>query len=622
MQERPGDQRTRHRFGVFELDARALELHKNGRVVRVRPQSLKILAMLVERPGQVIRREEIQAEVWGNETFVDFEQGLNHCIRDLRTALGDTADSPRFVQTLPRRGYRFVAPVEGVKPLGTATNRWLILPAIGLTAIVVGLVMASYGAGSRPQPVPNASRLVVMPFSTSSGDPALGTGLATAIAARLAGQPSMVVQSIARTGEAVDEAAGRALALLGEISTSGPNVIVRVRMEDPANGAALWSDRIVVRADQLFSVEDVVAERVVDALNLRLAAADQARLRRRYTSNTAAYEDYLRGRAAIVRYTPDATRDAVQAFESALQRDPGYALARAGLAMACADMYLRFAPAAEIDGWGTRAEAEARAALDSDPNLAEAHLARAAVARKREFDWDATVTASRRALVLNPSLDHARYFMAAAYYHLGYMDEALIEMRKGRDVRGVDVIEPVRIEALVALFSGNFGPARVHLEEVSRLSSRPLGDTYLALAYYYSGSVPRGQAILASLATSASASTATRAGAALAGVLAAQGDAAGARRHIAAVLAREYRDHHVAYSLGAAYAQLREFDAAGRWLRTAADTGFPCTTWVERDPLLEPLRRHPGFPALRTYVQTRRDSTLSRTDSTSQRSGQ
>ena len=453
-----------------------------------------------------------------------------------------------------------------------------------------------------------------MPFTTAGGDPALGTGLATAIAARLAGQPSMVVQSIGRAGETAGEQTSGALTLRGEISTTGSDVIVRARIEDPSRGASVWSERFTVRADQLFSVEDVVAERVVDALNLRLAAADQERLRRRYTSNTAAYEDYLRGLAAIVRYTPDGTREAIQAFESALKRDPAYALARAGLAMACADMYLRFAPSAELEGWGTRAEAEARAALESDPNLAEAHLARAAVARKREFDWDATVTASRRALVLNPSLDHARYFMAAAYYHLGYMDEALIEMQKGRDLRGADIVEPVRIEALVALFSGNFGPARVHLEEVSRVSSRPLGDTYLALAYYYSGSIPRGEAMLSSLAANPSASTATRAGAALAGVLAAQGDAAGARRHIAAVLAREYRDHHVAYSLGAAYAQLREFDAAARWLRTAADTGFPCTTWFERDPLLEPLRRHADFPALRTYVQARRDSVLSRTD--------
>ena len=259
-------------------------------------------------------------------------------------------------------------------------------------------------------------------------------------------------------------------------------------------------------------------------------------------------------------------------------------------------------------------EEAARAALDLDPELAEAHLARAAAARKREFDWKATVAASRRALVLNPNLDQAHFFMAAAYYHLGFMEEALIEMEKGRILRGTDVIEPLRIEALVALFSGNFGPARVHLETLSHRTSQPIGDTYLALAYYYSGSVERGRAMLESLAIHASASTATRSGAALAGVLAAAGDTAAARRQLDAVLAREYRDHHVAYSLGAAFAQLGANQEAVRWLRTAADTGFPCLLWFERDPLLGPMRRLPEFSELLAYVRTRRDSTLSRMD--------
>jgi tetratricopeptide (TPR) repeat protein len=234
---------------------------------------------------------------------------------------------------------------------------------------------------------------------------------------------------------------------------------------------------------------------------------------------------------------------------------------------------------------------EARAAIDLDPELAEAHLARAAVARKREFDWNATMAASRRALVLNPNVDQAHFFMAAAYYHLGYMEEALIEMEKGRALHGADRVELLRIEALVALFSGNFTPARVHLEEVSRSSSQAIGDTYLALAYYYSGNAERALTMLRSLESQTSASVATRAGAALAGVLAARGEQDAARRQIDRVLARVYRDHHVAYSLGAAYAELGDVVNAARWLRTAADTGFPCLTWFERDPLLDPARR-------------------------------
>jgi tetratricopeptide (TPR) repeat protein len=390
---------------------------------------------------------------------------------------------------------------------------------------------------------------------------------------------------------------------------TGDDVVVGARLRDTA-GVVLWSDRLQIRARELFSVENVVAGRVVEALNLQLAAREQDRLRRRYTNDGAAYEHYLRGRAALVRYTPEDTRQAVSHFEQALQIDSRYALARAGLAMAAADMYLRFSPASEVEQWGERADAAARAALELDPDLAEAHLARAAIARKREFDWNTTVESSRRAITLNPTLEQAHFFTAAAYYHLGYMEESLIALENGRRLNGPDEIEPLRIEALVALFAGRFTAARTQLQEVSRRSSQTIGDTYLALAYYYTGSTDQGVAMLTTLAPHRSATTAARAGAALAGLLAAEGQPARAREALARVVESDYRDHHVAYSLGAAYAQLGDHDAAVRWLRTAADTGFPCLVWFERDPLLEPLQTPPTWSELLAHVRRTRESSL------------
>lgn len=648
-----------YRFGGFDFDARALALRKGGRILRARPQSLKLLTLLLSRAGELVSRDDIQHELWGRDTFVDFEQGVNHCIKELRAALGDAAEVPRYIQTIPRRGYKFIAPVERivvgttdistgpasapssepasepsspvVASAGTSavTSRtdgirpytrraWLV--AAGAAMVMAGAFVASRAAWPR-SPTPHASALVVHSFSAPN-DPVLGVGLSNAISARLGGQQHLSIQSMGRSGGGLaslgseandgDTPSGSLLVLDGELAGSGPDIAVLIRLTAPHSTAPVWSDRFVVRTNELFSAEDVIAERVVDALDLRLAAVEQDRLRRRYTSNGAAYDQYLRGRAALLRYTPDGTLEAIQAFERALQLDRQYALARAGLAMACADMYLRFARADEVGRWGERTETEARAALDLDADLAEAHLARAAVARKREFDWNTTMTASRRALVLNPNLDQARFFMSAAYYHLGYMEEALIEMNKGRRLRGGDVIEPIRIEALVALFSGNFGVALARLQEVSRLSSQAIGDTYLALAYYYSGNVERGRTMLESLTANSSASTAARSSAALAGILAAQGETAAANAQLVKVLAREYRDHHVAYSVAAAYAQLGEADKALRWLHTAADTGFPCVTWFERDPLLEPVRRRPEFQELQGYVRARRESSLSK----------
>jgi DNA-binding winged helix-turn-helix (wHTH) protein/tetratricopeptide (TPR) repeat protein len=623
------------RFGIFEFDARTLELKKNGRLVAIRPQPLKLLALLVARPGELIARRDIQRVLWTDGTFVDFEQGVNHSIRELRSVLGDDAESPTFIQTLPRRGYRFVAAVQPVPPeqvqaAGEAAGhselaqdvvtpvpaatpaRWSWRPVAITSLVLVALALVvSLALRSTASPVTTGGTVLgVAPFSVSGSAHLDGVGLANAIASRLGGQQVLPVRRLTADAQSQDRRSATHI-VTGEVTQTGNDLIVVVRLDDVSGSRTLWSERIHMRSDELFSVENVVAERVVAAFRLRLAAAEQDRLRRRYTSNSAAYEGYLHGRAALVEYTPDGTKRAISAFEDALDRDPQYALARAGLAMASADMYLRFAPASEVDQWGERAEIEARAALGLDSDLAEAHLARAAVARKREFDWNATIEASRRALVLNPNLDQAHLFIAAAYYHLGYMDQALIEMENGRRLHGPDVVEPRRIEALVALFSGRFAPAAVHLAEVSRLSSQAIGDTYLALAHYYSGSTDKARTMLESLANSRSASTSARASMALAGVLAAQGDAAAARLLVERVLAGSYRDHHVAFGAGAAFAQLGDTPRAIQWLKIAADTGFPCLPFFEHDPLLEPLRRHPEFSALLDYVRKQRDSSLS-----------
>ena len=628
-----GDHGGRWRFGVFEFDAETLELRKEGRLVALRPQPVRILGELLARPGEVVSREELKQALWGDDTFVDFDQGLNHAIRELRAALGDAAESPRFIQTLQRRGYRLIGPVEtgaaaaaftsvaapptnsSAGPAGpssaTATpatpirwRTWAATIAAGILAATGAVYLALHSREALIAERP--SELVVRPF-TSPADPAVGAGIADAITARLGSQQSIAVRSdlqAARTG---------AHTLEGHLSTRGSEVTATVRLQEPA-GSTVWSEQFKVRADELFSLEDVVAERVVDKLRLHLAAAEQERLRIRYTSNGEAYAEYVRGRSELVQYTRGGTLAAIGAFERALTHDPEYALARAGLAMASADMYLRFAPPQDVERWGERADAEARAALESNPDLAEAHLARAAVARKREFDWNATLSSSRRALALNPNLEQARFFIAAAYYHNGFMEEARIEMEKGRTLHGIDQIEPLRTDALIALFSGSFAAARGRLEEVSRLTSQPIGDTYLALAYYYTGSADRARSMLETLARSESASTATRAGAALAGVLAEHHEVAAARSHLERVLARAYRDHHVAYSLGAAYGQLGEFETATHWLRTAADTGFACPAFYERDPLLEPMRRRGDFAELTAYLRTRREIALSGTN--------
>jgi DNA-binding winged helix-turn-helix (wHTH) protein/TolB-like protein len=387
-----GSTSRRLRFGVFEFDARNLELWKNGRPVPIRPQPLKLLALLLDHPGAVVSREDMQRALWSKGTFVDFEQGVNHAVRELRTALSDVAESPRFIQTLPRRGYRFLPPVEALTtpepsvvatppamplpngsetrssgpaidgvPARPARQSWRgLLAASALGAVVTAMVGMS--PALRVGDESSATRRLVLsvePFETPPGDPITGVGLARAISTRLGGQQALpVVATVPGGSSAALAPPDRAPALpdathvlTGRLRRSGADVSVVTEL-GRGDGSVLWSGSLRVRADQLFDIESVIAERVVDTLRVRLAATEQERLRRRYTRDEEAYRAYLRGREALVAYTPAGAQDAVRAFEAALSRDPEYALARAGLAMAAADMYLRFAPSNDVEQWG------------------------------------------------------------------------------------------------------------------------------------------------------------------------------------------------------------------------------------------------------------------------------
>ena len=604
-----------YRFGPFVFLPSEHTLLRGTERVHLAPKDFELLGILIDNAGRLLTKDELQERLWV-DTVVE-EGNLTKHVSTLRKTLGDADGPTRLIETVPRVGFRFVAPVTRIEAASARAvsrrPRRVVLVAVGLAlaAITAAFAIARlHDAGENA--APQWSAVAVLPFTAfgAADSDDLGLGLADGIITRLSGQtilpvrPTSAVRRFLGDDRAEVTVIGRQLnvdaVLDGHIQRAGDVVRLTVQLTDVRTGSPVWAETFDQRAETLFQLEDAIAERVAGALRLRLAAAEQQRLRRRYTENAQAYAWYLAGRTELFRYTPTGARDAVVAFERALALDPGYTLARAGLAMASADLYLRFAPEAELEQWGERAEREALAAIVQDPDLAEAHLARAAVFRKREFDWQETIAASRRALVLNPNLDQPRYFIAAALYHQGLMDEALAEMERGRQVGASEVVEPLRIEGLVALFRGEYRRARKQLEDVSKHSSRAIGDTYLALAAYYSGDAARARMMLVELTKEPSASTSARSRVALAAVSAASGDVSSARRLVDQVLAGGYRDHHVEYGLGAAFTQLGDHRAAIQWLRQAADSGFPCAVWYERDPLLDPLRQDPTF---QTFVQ-------------------
>jgi DNA-binding winged helix-turn-helix (wHTH) protein/TolB-like protein len=611
------DAAGRYRFGVFEFDAAAPELRKHGRRLKIRPQSLKLLKLLLDAGGDIVSRERIHATLWGPDVFVDFEQGVNHCIKELRRAFGDDASTPRYIETLPRRGYRFITPFTRVtdtplEPVAAAAPapgrrratvrlRWVAVAAV---AALAGLLPIAWRWKSPPpSTATTAQALAVLPFETR-GLPAtasdLGVGLADAVIARVGADGRVGVRPISAVlpyrGGAIDvrdvsQGLAVAYVLQGIVHGEGENRRVELTLADSA-GRSIWQGTVAGRADELERIERDVADNVLATLQMGAGDSEGPKL----TKHPLAHEAFLEGRYYLARFTGPDTLAAIKAFERALSLDAEYARAHAGLAMASAQMYIRFGSEADIETWKSSAEQHALRALELDSRLAEAHEALAAVARYTEIEWEQVIDRSFQALRFNPALDLPHYYIASALQHVGRLDLVEAQVVAGLEANPLNLAEAFRLRGVTALWSGRFQDARAHLEHVRDLTAKPVADAHLAAAVYYGGDAAAAEKLLRELTGSAQAEQ--RGAALLASLLAARGDRAGALEQIDLVQRRRYRDHHVVYNLGTAYAGLGLMAEAIASLQQSARTGFLCHGWYETDPLLKPLRGRAEFVQL------------------------
>src|SRR5215475_14096893 len=261
------------RFDVFELDTAAGELRRQGDRIKLPPQPLRVLELLVRRGGEVVTRTDIRDRIW-SDSFVDFEQSLNFCIRQIREALGDNAEAPRFIETLPRRGYRFLLPVEAAQP-----------PA-------------------EPKP---SLRIIVLPFRMLRPDPDtefLAFSLPEALTTSLSSLKTLVVRSslvasrFAAGAQDLKTIAAEAdvdLIVTGTLLSAGDEIRVTAQLTESASGTLMWSHSTQTSIGNVFRLQDELTERVVTALSLPLTAREQRILRRDVPSNAKAYEYHLRG---------------------------------------------------------------------------------------------------------------------------------------------------------------------------------------------------------------------------------------------------------------------------------------------------------------------------------------
>ncbi len=445
----------RVRFGVFEVDLRAGELRKHGLKIKLHGRPFQILALLLEHPGEAVTRVELQEKLWPADTFVDFDHGLSNAVNKLREALGDAADNPRFVETLPRRGYRFIAPVEkldgvaspAVSEPAPTTEKATAFPQgrdfrIGLAVLVLSAVVLAggYFAWQRLWPQTPALgekiMLAVLPFENLSSDPEqeyFADGMTVELITALGRLDPKRLGVIAPTSAMAYKGASKPIAqiradlgvdyvLEGSVRREGERVRIAAQLVHTGDQTQLWSETYERELLGIFAVQTELANSIAASLAVEFLPGRQTAPARMPTTNAEAYEAFLKGRHFDQK---GSTEKAVALFEQAIVHDPAYAPAYAGLA----NSLLFRVPAREFM---PRAKTAALKALELDPSLPEAHAALGLVKLMYEWDWTGAEKTFRRALELNPAdpETHLRYshYLAA----VGKLDEAIAVARRAQ----------------------------------------------------------------------------------------------------------------------------------------------------------------------------------------------
>ena len=448
------------RFGDFELDARAGELRKRGVKLRLQGQPLQVLAALLNRPGDVLTREELRAQIWPADTFVDFDHSLHNAVARLREVLCDSAEAPKYIETLPRRGYRFIAAVQPVATVNPAdsgqpaqsANSYVqgklrssgTLAAVAIVA-VLAVTFTSWLARTANRPTsasPRFNSIAVLPLANLSGDPAeeffaegmtdqLITDLAKVGSLRVISRTS--VMQYKGTKKSLPEIARELNAdaiVEGSVIRSGQRVRVTAQLLQGSTDRHLWAETYDRDLGDVLKLQGEVANTIAQQVRAQLTPEQQAQLRLAHAVNPAAYDSYLKGR---LHFTNDFTgadglRKAQQAFQESIQEDANFAPAYAGLADTY--VYLAFAGALPKDSAYRAAKQALAKAQQLDDSIGEIHDTLGVLSWNFDWDFDTADREFNRAIALAPSYSCAHEDRAIFLAFAGRRAEALAEIAK------------------------------------------------------------------------------------------------------------------------------------------------------------------------------------------------
>jgi TolB-like protein/DNA-binding winged helix-turn-helix (wHTH) protein len=437
------------RFDVFEVDFRSGELRKHGIRTRLQDKPFQLLCFLLERPGEVVTREELKQKLWPADTFVDFDDGLNTAVKKLRDTLGDSAGRSKYIETLPRRGYRFIGTVKQqvsvaerpqlevvssretiIAPSRARVGTWIWVAA-AVVCLVVGVAAIGWLWTGHGSPI----AIAVLPLNNLSQDSAndyFADGLTDEIIRNLSIIDGLAVRSQTSAfafkikPRNVREAGKQLEAdyiLEGSILRDGQQLRINAQLVRVRDDLTMWSGRYDRELTDVFAIQDEISRGIVNSLRLKLG-----RGRRRYETSVEAYDLYLRARALWIQRGSAAYPQNVGLYEEAIAKDPSFAPAYAGLAAAYAVNSAQFGNEIDHADQLAKMRAAAEKAILLDPLLAEAHDA-LGLAHEREGQWEQSEKSFRRAIELNPSnVETYSHVSVWLLLPLGRIEEALHDM--------------------------------------------------------------------------------------------------------------------------------------------------------------------------------------------------
>jgi TolB-like protein/DNA-binding winged helix-turn-helix (wHTH) protein len=625
----------RVRTGLFEIDLSSGEVHREGRKVPLQEQPFRVLAVLLERPGEVVTREELQVRLWPADTYVGFDEGLNTAIRKLRVAFGDSANNPRFIETVPRRGYRFVAPTNDVAasrsqhsesvagkiaeiPRAQPSGRkWLsVTAAVVLLAILVSVTYLKRFRSPTNLTAQKRVMLAVLPFQNMSNDPGqeyFSDGLTEETITDLgqlspehlgvvARTSAMAYKHTNKTISQIGHELGVDYILEGSVRREGGEARVSAQLIRVSDQTHLWAQNYQRELHDVLQIENELGTAIARQVQGNLTPQQLVDLSKMRTVNPEAYDLYLKGRFYWNERNSAAVKESVGYFQQAIIKDPSFALAYVGLADSYNIGNIMGAYSAQESL--PKAEVAATKALTLDPSLAEAHAALGMELSHYEFDFPGAQREFLRAIELNPNSAYAHLFYSNCYLApMGRMAEAISENKKALELDPLSL--PINnFMGMTYMFAGDYEKSYQQFQHtISMDPTFPLAHEYLSGLLKMTGRYEEGieehekTEVLGGFSPEDAAAEANTSREALK----VGGEKAMWQKSLELILRAQKRPGAVTSPglVASVYALAGDKDSAFEWLNKAyAERDGADITLVKVDPTLKNLRGDPRFADL------------------------